>query len=73
MDKQPHNRRVGDGDHRNEYNGPFHPLILSRPVIESHHRLRAVRQAINRHGNDFPDRVDHGHDPYVQIPAVMLQ
>ena len=69
----PDQRGVGDADHGHEGDGFFDPAILPGPIIEADHRLGAVCDAGDRHGDDFTDGIDDSHDAHIQVPAVTLK
>ena len=50
--------------------GFLYSFVFTGSIVESDHRLCAVGQAVHRHGNNFPDRIDYRHDSDVQIPSI---
>lgn len=71
-DKQKRPDRTGE-DHTarsHEADSFLDPLVLSGPIVESDDRLGSVCQAVDRHGDDFPDRIDDRHDTYIEVSAV---
>ena len=64
---------IQNTDHGHEYNGLLYPFILPGSVVKPQHGLGAVGQAVYRHGNDLPDRVDYGHDSHIEVAAKFLE
>ena len=71
--ESPCHNCIQDTDHGHEYNGLLYPFILPGSVVIPQHGLGTVGQAVYRHGNNLPDRVDYGHDSHIEVSAEFLE